>query len=65
MAMLIFPVSWETFWRMIALIVTDQLRETSSGFDLLRWICRDDAIIKKESVVRMMFPSLAYQHRRR
>jgi len=56
--------SWETFWRMIALIITDQLgKETSSRFDpLVKWICQG-GLIQRGNVVRTPFSAVAYQLR--
>jgi hypothetical protein len=53
--MLTLRASWETFWRMVALIVTDVLGETSSRFEpLVKWICQERPIrLRRESVVRM------------
>jgi len=49
---LTLPASWEAFWRMIALIVTDTLGETSSRFDpLVKLICQG-CPVQSGSVVR-------------
>lgn len=70
--MLTLPASWETFWRMIALIITDQLRlgETTSGSGPLgKWICQIQGrpiTVQRESVVRPVFPRvLTNSHRPR
>ena len=50
---LTLPARWETFWRMVALIVTDVSGETNSRFDpLVKWICQD-SLIQRETVVCM------------
>lgn len=54
---LTLPASWETFWRMVALIVTDVFGETNNRFDpLVKWIYQD-SLIQRESVVRMPLTS--------
>ena len=49
-------MSWETFWRMIALTAADQTDQVggggaNSGFDLPKWISQDGRT-QRESVVR-------------